>query len=94
MISYWGLKLALWDPSPSLSFHCGKNIYLFGPRGILQLIHESLRAINKSQIKPIMKQRRNVLRDPEIPGVSNNTTGGSGANEIHQLNPEGKLSSR
>ena len=47
-----GLQPALHvrDHTLALSFSCGENIYLFGPDGGLQLIHESLRATNKSQI--------------------------------------------
>ena len=44
------------QPSPSVSIEV-KNIYQFGPRGGLLTHHESLRATNISQIKPIMKQR-------------------------------------
>ena len=42
---------------------------------VFSLIHESVRETNKSQIKPVMKQRwglnrNNVLIHLEIPGVS------------------------
>ena len=52
-----GLKLALRVPHLRPQIHWGKNIYLFSLRGDLHLIHESLPATNKPQIKPIMKQR-------------------------------------
>ena len=54
-INYWGLKLAVRDlkPRPQPASIVVKNMYLFG----LQLIQESLRAINKSHKKSIIKQR-------------------------------------
>ena len=52
-----GGQLALRAPTLALSFHSGKNIYLFGPCGGFLTLHESLRNTDQSQIKPIMKQR-------------------------------------
>ena len=73
---------------PAISFHCGKNIYLLGPREGLQLIIGLLRATNESQIKPIMKQRNNVLRHLKLTGVSDNSIDIL-SQQNHQLNPGG-----
>ena len=59
VINYWGVgvgtfKLALLDQALALS---SENIDFFGLRGNLKPSHESLRATNKSQIKPLRKQR-------------------------------------
>ena len=43
-----GFRYLYGIPTLALSFDSGKNIYLFSPRGDLYLIHESLRAANKS----------------------------------------------
>ena len=59
------------DHTLALSFYCGENIYLFGPGGGLQLIHESLRATNKSQIMALVKQRWG-LNKTNLSTASNN----------------------
>ena len=52
-----GFNLAFRDPNPYPQLHSGKTCICSVCIEVFYLIHESLRATNQSQIKPIMKQR-------------------------------------